>query len=80
MIVLNPSDKKAMETALLQTQRPDRTRPDFVGNGGSAGTTNDLRTVEKRGADKQPLSRNRQTLWRKRAFEGARVHEGNKAK
>ena len=69
-----------METALLQAQRPDRTRPDVVGNGGSAGTINDLRIVEERNPDKQAPSRNRQSLWAKRRTKGAQVHEGNKAK
>ena len=79
MIVLNPSDKEAMETALLQAYRA-ATRQKDARNGGGTGTTDNVGTDKEPRVDRETLRRTRQTLWRKRAFEGARVHEGNKAK
>ena len=69
-----------METALLQAQRADRTRPDVVGNGGSAGTVDNVGTDKEPRVNRETSRRTRQTLWRKRAFADSRVHEGNKAK
>jgi hypothetical protein len=79
LIVLNLSDKEKMETALLQAYRA-ATRKANARNGGSAGTTDNVGTDKEPRVDRETSRRTRQTLWRKRAFEGARVHEGNKAK
>jgi hypothetical protein len=79
MIAQNLSDKKAMETALLQAYRA-ATRKANARNGSSTGTTDNIRNHKEPRVDRETSRLTRQTLWRKRAFEGARVHEGNKAK
>jgi hypothetical protein len=68
-----------METALSQAFRA-ATRKANARNGGSTGTVDNVRNYKEPRVDRETSRRTRQTLWRKRAFEGARVHEGNKAK
>jgi hypothetical protein len=68
-----------METALSEAYRA-ATRKANARNGSSAGTTDNVGNHKEPRVDRETLRQTRQTLWRKRAFEGARVHEGNKAK
>ncbi len=69
-----------MEAALLQTQRADRTGQANARNGGSAGTADNVGVNQEQAADRQALTGPRQSLWRKRQLEGARVHERNQKK
>tara|TARA_R110000868_G_scaffold260154_1_gene518398 strand:+ start:1518 stop:1727 length:210 start_codon:yes stop_codon:yes gene_type:complete len=69
-----------MEKALSQVQRPDRTRPDVVGNGGSAGVVDNVGVDQEPAIDRQPLNRNRQSLWAKRRTASASAHEGHQPK
>jgi len=68
-----------METALSQAYRA-ATRKANARNGGGTGTTDNVGNHKEPRVDRETSRRTRQTLWRKRAFKGARVHEGNKAK
>ena len=68
-----------METALSQAFRA-ATRKADARNGGSEGVADNVGNHKESAIDRETLRRTRQSLWRKRQFEGARVHEGNKAK
>ena len=68
-----------METALSEAFRA-ATRNKDARNGGGTGNTDNVGNYKEPRVDRETLRRTQQTLWRKRAFEGSRVHEGNQAK
>jgi len=68
-----------METALSEAFRAATGKAN-ARNGGSTGTVDNVGNHKEPRTDRKTLSLIDKTLWRKRAFEGARVHEGNKAK
>jgi hypothetical protein len=68
-----------METALSEAFRA-ATRKANARNGSSTGTVDNVGNHKEPRVDRETSRLNRQTLWRKRAFEGARIHEVNKAK
>jgi len=77
-IVLNLSDQEKMETALSEAFR-NATRKANARNGGGTGTTDNVGNHKEPRVDRETSRLTRQTLWRKRAFEGARVHERNQS-